>query len=180
MSTTTGCCKSCPHPRLAYATTAMPMLSHTSLSCVFGYCGWTSTAGQQVRRIMAFGKCGNEQDPTFAASLPRFCAVFTIHIHIHIHTVETCNHSAPLKKNLTCLHQSAPFSIYVSVLAAPICRGKMPSELHQETRKAPRDSEALSITHQHCFCPRALRNQYESGSALLRSNMCQLATGFAF
>jgi len=43
-------------------------------------------------------------------------------------------------------HQSAPLSIYSLVLATPICRDKMPSELHQETRKAPRDSEVHSMT----------------------------------
>jgi len=43
------------------------------------------------------------------------------------------------------------------VLAAPIRRGKMPSELHQEARKALRDSEVQSIPKKHC--PKALRNQ---------------------
>jgi len=46
---------------------------------------------------------------------------------------------------LLCPHQSAPLSIYIAVLAAQICRGKMPSELHQETRKATRDSEVHSM-----------------------------------
>jgi hypothetical protein len=32
-----------------------------------------------------------------------------------------------------------PLNIYILVLAAPIRRGKMPSEQHQETRKASRD-----------------------------------------
>jgi len=86
-------------------------------------------------------------------------------------------HPSKIYLFLPCPHQSAPLSIKILVLAAVICRGKLPSDLHQETRKAPRDSEVHSNTITR-FYPRALRIQIQSGFALLRSNLCQLATGF--
>ena len=75
----------------------------------------------------------------------RMC-VFVCYVHAVVHilnNIPTCTHSAPLRE------------IVIFTLSAPICWGKMPSELHRETRKAPRDSEVQSITQQHCYCPRA-------------------------
>ena len=95
---------------------------------------------------------------------------------------KTCTQSTPLKKNCgfypvrTNLHPSQ-YIFHILVLAAPIRRGKMPSGLHQETRKA---KETQRCIPQHTIAlsksPKALRNQSESGSAQ-QSVVCLLATG---
>ena len=72
----------------------------------------------------------------------------------------TCTQSAPLNKRVTFTLSTpicTPLKKYIIVLAPPICRGKMPTELHREAKKAPRDSEVHSISQKHC--PKALRNQ---------------------
>ena len=61
---------------------------------------------------------------------------------------KTCTQSTPLKKNCgfypvrTNLHPSQ-YIFHILVLAAPIRRGKMPSGLHQETRKAQETQKCI-------------------------------------
>jgi len=78
-------------------------------------------------------------------------AAMWIGLAIIIYRSKTCTQSTPLKKFVIftlSVPICTPLNTYfhILVLAAPIRRGKMPSELHQETRKAPRDSEVHSTT----------------------------------